>query len=398
MPSLPRHLTPRTRLEAIRLLPSSSSSSSTRDKKWHEYLTLDVVLIVLNRTIFHPWVAWILVLSLRAQVTPYTDLAFIIATGYAIFLTVLAVAGVFNERIAYGLPRIVDLSEEVVVITGGASGLGLLIAQIYSLRGVNVAVLDVREVAEIEGWDEVSGAEYYKCDVGNRKEVEMTARRIEKDLGTPTVLINCAAAGINGKPFLSIPAEAFQKTIRTNLLSVFHTSQVFLPGILSAENGGTIVNVSSVLGHLSAAGLSDYSASKAGLSSLHRTLEAELRASGDDERVKMLLVEIGQMATPLFNWIKTPSNFFAPVLEPVHVAQQIVSAIDNGRGGVIRLPAFAALINWYAVLPVGLQKIARSLSGIDRAASDASPKARSQDHGASTRPQTQSDMESEDTD
>lgn len=87
-----------------------------------------------------------------------------------------------NQRIAYGAPRTVELGDEVVVITGGASGLGLLIAQIYGLRGVSVAVLDVKDVAEVEGWEESSGVEYYQCDIGDRREVESTKRRIEKDV------------------------------------------------------------------------------------------------------------------------------------------------------------------------------------------------------------------------
>lgn len=186
-------------------------------------------------------------------------------------------------------------------------------------------------------------------------------------LGTPTIIINCAAAQINGHPLLGLPAEAFEKTVRTNLMAAFHLYQVFLPGIIAeAENGGTMVTVSSVLGQLSPAGLSDYSASKAGLSALHRTMEAEFRS---DERIKMLLVETGQMATPLFDWVRTPSHFFAPVLEPVEVAREIVAAVDSGRGGVLRLPAFATLVNWYAVLPGAVQLIARYLSGIDNAVS-----------------------------
>lgn len=167
--------------------------------------------------------------------------------------------------------------------------------------------------------------------------------------------------------------------------------------MLSAPNGGTIVNVSSVLGHLSAAGLSDYSASKAGLSALHQTLEAELRVSGDHEKVKMLLVETGQLSTPLFDWIQTPSNFFAPVLEPVQVAQEIVAAIDDGRGGVIRLPAFAALARWYPVFPAGLQRIARYLSRIDHAVAQASSARPPSDQATSLR-NLQSDSESVDTD
>lgn len=217
-------------------------------------------------------------------------------------------------------------------------------------------------------------------------------------LGTPTVLVNCAAARINGQSILSLPADAFQKTIRTNLLAVFHTCQVFLPRMLSAANGGSIVTVSSVLGHLSAAGLCDYSASKAGLSALHRTLEAELRVSGDNEKVKTLLVETGQMSTPLFDWIKTPSNFFAPILEPVQVAQEVVSAIDNGRGGTIKMPSFAALATWYGVLPAGLQRIARYLSGIDYAVAMPARAMQPSEHGARKSQESQSHVEPVDAD
>ena len=137
-----------------------------------------------------------------------------------------------------------------------------------------------------------------------------------------------------------------------------------------AENGGTIVTVSSVLGHLAPAGLSDYSVSKAGLSTLHRSLEAELRGN---EHIKTLLVEIGQMATPLFDWVRTPNHFFAPVMEPVEVAREIVAAIDSGQGGVLRLPLFGKLVNWYAVFPAAVQVMARYLSGIDEAVSSSLP-------------------------
>ncbi|KAL4813242.1 hypothetical protein BDW67DRAFT_110836 [Aspergillus spinulosporus] len=354
------------------LTTPSPSLNPTTPKQWHEHLTVDLIVTVLNRSVFHPFIAWIIVLCLRAQATPYTHPAFLTAAAYATFLTILHVAFIINDQIAYGMPRQVDLSDEVIVITGGASGVGRLIAQIYGLRGVSVAVLDIAEQKDVKEWEDVGGVEYYKCDITVRGEVEEAARRIEEDLGTPTVLVNCAATRINGQPLLSLSAEAFQKTIQTNLLAVFHTCQVFLPHMLSRENGGTIVNVSSVLGQLCAAGLADYSASKAGLSALHRTLEAELRVSGNADKVKMVLVETGQISTPLFMFIETPNSFFAPVLEPIRVAQKIVSLIDNGRSGVIRLPTYAMLIDIYAALPAGLQQIARRLSGIDSAVPQAS--------------------------
>ncbi|KAJ5215129.1 hypothetical protein N7468_010808 [Penicillium chermesinum] len=301
-------------------------------KSWLQHLTLDTLVKVLIRTVFNPFLAFVLVLCLRAQVTPPTHPAWIIAVGYLIFLSVVYVARVMNHRIAYGIPRMVDSEREVVLITGGASGLGLLIAQLYGMKGASVAVLDIKVFAEGEleatlGED----VEYFRCDVGNRQELEAVKETIEEKLGTPTVIINCAAARVNGLPLLELPADAAEKTLRTNLLAPFHLYQVFLPKIISdVDNGGTIVTISSVLGQTTPAGLSDYSASKAGLSALHRTLEAELR---ENDRIKMLLVEVGQMATPLFDWIKTPNRFLAPNLEPVEVAREIVATVDSGRGG-----------------------------------------------------------------
>lgn len=159
------------------------SQHPVSERKWHDHLTLDVFLTVLRRTFLHPFVAWVVVLCLRAQVTPVTDPAFIIATGYAFFLTLLAAAKVFNDRIAYGIPREVDLEEEeVIVVTGGASGLGKLIAQIYGMQGASVAVLDTSEFVDLDGWDGLSNVEYYKCDVGNRHEVEAISGRIKDDV------------------------------------------------------------------------------------------------------------------------------------------------------------------------------------------------------------------------
>ncbi|KAJ5647679.1 hypothetical protein N7490_004051 [Penicillium lividum] len=336
---------------------------------WTHYLTLDALLKVLSRTLFNPFLAWILVLCLRAQVTPPTHPAWVISVGYAVFLSLLFIAGTINHRVAHGLPRTVEPEREVVLVTGGASGLGLLVAQLYAMRGIRVAVLDIREVGEKEA-EEIFGEDVdvrcYAVNVGERKALEDARKKILKELGTPTIIINCAAARINGYSLLDLSVDDFVKTVQTNLLAAFHLYQVFVPGIMDAENGGTLVTVGSVLGQLSPAGLSDYSASKAGLSALHRTMEAELRGH---EQIKTLLVETGQMSTPLFSWVRTPSRFFAPVLEPVEVAREIVTAVDSGHGGVLRLPAFAKLVNWYAVLPGAVQVVARYLSGVDQAVS-----------------------------
>ena len=101
-----------------------------------------------------------------------------ISIGYASFLTAMYFLGILNRQLAYSKPRKVDLSEEVIVITGGASGLGLLIAEVYGMRGASVAVLDVKELES----GEARGVSVYKCDVGDKDQVAAVAIEIERDV------------------------------------------------------------------------------------------------------------------------------------------------------------------------------------------------------------------------
>ena len=140
--------------------------------------------------------------------------------------------------------------------------------------------------------------------------------------------------------------------------------------MLAAENGGTIVTVASVLAKLGASHLSDYTAAKAGLIAMHHSIRAELASSSRPdgaEDIRTILVTPGQLSTNLFAGVKTPSSFFGPVVEPAELAREIVRMIDAGESGEISMPFYARWIEWLHVLPVGMQKIARSLSGMDKA-------------------------------
>ena len=101
-----------------------------------------------------------------------------ISIGYASLLTALFFLGILNNQIAFKKPRKVDFSEEVIVITGGASGLGLLVAEVYGMRGATVAVLDVKDLES----GEARGVEVYKCDVGDKEQVARVALEIERDV------------------------------------------------------------------------------------------------------------------------------------------------------------------------------------------------------------------------
>jgi hypothetical protein len=156
----------------------SNPVTSGTSRKWHHYLTIDLVASVLSNSIFHPFIAWLIPLCLRAIQAPTDSIEFMLACLYAAVVTLLWSFTVINRRVAWGLPRPVDWTDEVVVITGGANGLGSILAETYGMRGASVAVLDL---AEPEA-GEARGVRYYRCDVADAAAVERAAEQIKLDV------------------------------------------------------------------------------------------------------------------------------------------------------------------------------------------------------------------------
>lgn len=181
---------------------------------------------------------------------------------------------------------------------------------------------------------------------------------------------------ISNLPFHKLSPEAFAKTMNVNLLGAVNTIHAILPKLILGNTHLSIVNVSSVVAHLYPGGLSDYAASKAGLSALHHCLEAEARHYGQGKRIQFFLVEVGQMDTPLFSWIKPPNSLLAPVLTPQYVAEKIHKAVASGQGKPIRLPQYASWVGLYDVLPRWIQRNVRLLMGIDDALIRQNPETR----------------------
>nr|POE53562.1 epidermal retinol dehydrogenase 2 [Quercus suber] len=341
------------------------------DKPWHAYITLDLLVQLLRNSVFHPFITLLIPFCLRAIGHSSTSPAYRFSVLYCLLISLLWLLTFLDDRLAYGAARTLDWQHEVVVITGGASGLGKILAQTYGMRGASVAVLDVHVPDEEEREADPALAEvrFYRCDVGEAEAVERVKGRIDEDLGPATILINNAGI-VTGKPLLQLSAADVHRTFSVNLLSHFSTLRVFLPTLLAASHGSTIVTISSVLGKLGASHLSDYTASKAGLIAMHRSLVAELNsplAPAGAQNVRTILVTPGQLSTALFAGVQTPSAFFGPVVEPVELAREIVRMVDGGRSGEISLPVYARWIDWMFVLPMGLQSVARLLAGVDRA-------------------------------
>lgn len=153
------------------------------DEPWYRYVNIDLIFNVLGYTIFHPWTSWILVICLRAQYTPYENLELKLAMVWAFLMSAIGIFNIFSDKIAYGSPREVDLSDEVIVITGGVEGLGGLLAETYGMRSANIAVLDKNKIEDEEA--EEKGVLYYQCDVGDAAQVEAVAKEIVEDVRMP---------------------------------------------------------------------------------------------------------------------------------------------------------------------------------------------------------------------
>ncbi|KAF3051759.1 hypothetical protein E8E11_009931 [Didymella keratinophila] len=350
-------------IKTVPFQPPKKAQRPKEDAPWHHYLTIDLIWYVLSYTLFHPFVSWVVVLCLRAQYTRWEAPEMRIAMGWSMLMSAIGIFGIVSDRIAFGPHREVDLSEEVIVITGGVDGLGGLLAETYGMRNANIAVLDLKTVDKEEA--EAKGVVYYQCDVGDAQQVEAAAAKIVKDLGPPTILINNAGI-VHTKSILESTAAEVEQTFRVNTISHFTTLRTFLPHMI-AEGRGTIVTVSSVLGHLGAANLSSYCASKAALLALHHSLRAELANTPGAEEIKTILVQPGQMSTKMFEHVHAPSKFFGPLVTPAEMAQGIIKLVEKGDSGEVALPLYSRYIQVLGCLPYGIQHIARRWSGLDTA-------------------------------
>jgi len=261
-------------------------------------------------------------------------------------------------------PGPLDWGEQIVLITGGASGIGELLANTLAVRNVNVVVLDVNPIIT-----ENYNITCYKCDVSKWEEVEAVSKRIIEEIGHPTVLINNAGV-VQGKLILDLKPEDVKQTFEVNTLAHFWTLKAFLPEMIKQKTGH-IITMASVMGLVGAAQMTDYNASKAALISLHESLRYELDKRYRTPKIRTTLVVPGHVTTPLFSHINLPSNtlykFFVPSIAPVAIIKAVITALDEQHSRTIYLPFYTHFAGWLAVVPSFVRDFAQWLAGADYA-------------------------------
>jgi len=159
---------------------------------------------------------------------------------------------------------------KTAVVTGGASGIGLGIAERLRGDGFHVATLDLNPPAD----DDFA----YQADVTDPEQVAQALEAIRAKLGPVTILVN--SAGLDGfKRFQNISFEEWKKVIDVNLHGVFHCVQAVLPDMLEA-GWGRIVNISSSSTQSGQPFMSHYVSAKSAVNGLTKALALELGPSG----------------------------------------------------------------------------------------------------------------------
>ncbi|MFN3643447.1 MAG: SDR family NAD(P)-dependent oxidoreductase [Gemmobacter sp.] len=168
-----------------------------------------------------------------------------------------------------------DLGGQVAVVTGGAQGIGLAVARRLHASGATVVLWDMDGALAVEAAGALGvRADAAQVDVTDAASVEKLARTTAAKHARIDVLVNSAGiAGSNG-PVTAYPVAEWHQIVAVNLHGTFHTCRAVLP-VMQAQGYGRIVNIASVAGKEGNPNAGAYSASKAGVIALTKTLGKE---------------------------------------------------------------------------------------------------------------------------
>ena len=175
------------------------------------------------------------------------------------------------------LDRLFGLDGEVAVITGAGRGIGEGIAKVFAEAGAHV-VLAARRTHEIERVaEEINAANgsalAVTCDVTDSAAVKTLAETAVKHFGKLNIWVNNAGGSPLQMPLMDLPSEEWDATLALNLSAVFHCTRTAAQHM---EDGGRVLNISSIAARQAIAGSGHYSAAKVGVNMLTEAFANEL--------------------------------------------------------------------------------------------------------------------------
>jgi NAD(P)-dependent dehydrogenase (short-subunit alcohol dehydrogenase family) len=217
----------------------------------------------------------------------------------------------------------VDLSGKTALVTGGSKGLGKAMAVALAGAGARVILVsrNLDQLKEAAAEVRASGSEAlaFQADVTDEQQVLQLEKDVSGAAGRIQILINNAGINIR-KQVTEFTLDEWRRVLDTNLTSVFLMCRLFVPH-MKGTGYGRIINMTSIMSWISMPGRAAYSASKAGLLGMTRTLALELAPDG----ITANGISPGPFATEM--------NL--PVMQNPEVNQQFTSRIPVGRWGKV---------------------------------------------------------------
>ena len=190
------------------------------------------------------------------------------------------------------------VKEKVAIVTGGALGIGREVCKILAEEGAKVAVTDVNDDAGEEVKHEIiyddQIAEFWHLNVADENEVKTVFKQVDEKFGGIDILVNNAGIAGENKSTHEISEEEWDEVMRVNVKGVFFCTKHVIP-YLRQSDGGSIINLSSIYGIISAADIPPYHASKGAVRLMTKT-DALLYAK---DNIRVNSVHPGYIWTPL---------------------------------------------------------------------------------------------------
>ncbi|MCL1897463.1 MAG: SDR family NAD(P)-dependent oxidoreductase [Micrococcales bacterium] len=263
------------------------------------------------------------------------------------------------------MPTGTPLDGSTVLVTGGGSGLGRLLAFGAAGRGAQVVVWDIsadraastRDIILAHGGEASSAS----VDVSDRAAVEEAAAAAPP----VDILINNAGV-VGGRVLLDTTPEQITRVLTVNLHSLYWVTRAFLPGMVD-RGSGSVVTVASAAALIGSAKMSDYAATKFGAFGFNEALRNEMRMARTG--VNTMIVCPYYMSTGMFQGVKTRFSALLPILKPERIALKVLNGIESGKQQIIE-PPFVRTVPLLRLLPVRVFDQVADLFGINQTMED----------------------------